>query len=60
MGAGRPALVAAATSPPGGVELDAIAGAVLRAGVRHRLNCATIAALRDQIQARAGAAAPGG
>jgi 2-dehydropantoate 2-reductase len=41
-------------------ELDGIAGAVLRAGARHGLNCATIAALRDQIQARAGAPAAGG
>ena len=35
-------------------ELDAIAGAVLRAGRRHRLECPTIARLSEVIAARAG------
>ncbi len=30
-------------------ELDAIAGSVLRAGARHRLDCPTIARLSDQV-----------
>lgn len=38
-------------------ELDAIAGAVLRAGSRHGLSCPTIARLATQIAARAGRAA---
>jgi 2-dehydropantoate 2-reductase len=39
-------------------ELDAIAGAVLRAGKRHGLECPTIARLSAQIAERAGIAAP--
>jgi 2-dehydropantoate 2-reductase len=39
-------------------ELDAIAGAVLRAAARHGLQCPTIAALAGQIAARAGLPAP--
>jgi 2-dehydropantoate 2-reductase len=39
-------------------ELDAIAGAVLRAGVRHGIDCPTIAALAARIAARAGVPAP--
>ncbi|MGN6188672.1 MAG: ketopantoate reductase family protein [Conexibacter sp.] len=39
-------------------ELDAIAGAVLRAGARHGIACPTIAALAERIAARAGVAAP--
>ncbi len=39
-------------------ELDAIAGAVLRAGARHGLQCPTIASLATQIAARAGVPAP--
>lgn len=39
-------------------ELDAIAGAVLRAGARHRIPCPTIAALAARIAARAGVPAP--
>jgi 2-dehydropantoate 2-reductase len=35
-------------------ELDAIAGAVLRAGERHGLTCPTVARLSAQIAARAG------
>jgi 2-dehydropantoate 2-reductase len=35
-------------------ELDAIAGAVLRAGARHRLACPTVARLHAQIARRAG------
>ena len=35
-------------------ELDAIAGAVVRAGARHRLNCPTIVSLIGRIQARVG------
>ncbi|MGI8428781.1 MAG: ketopantoate reductase family protein, partial [Solirubrobacteraceae bacterium] len=41
-------------------ELDAIAGAVLRAASRHGLSCPTIARLAAQIAARAGLAAPEG
>ncbi len=37
-------------------ELDAIPGAVLRAGARHGLDCPTIACLADQIAERAGIA----
>ena len=33
-------------------ELDAIAGAVIRAGARHGLQCRTVAALRAQIETR--------
>ena len=33
-------------------ELDAIAGAVLRAGARHGLQCPTIAALADAVRSR--------
>jgi 2-dehydropantoate 2-reductase len=39
-------------------ELDAIAGAVLRAGTRHGIACPTIAALAARIAERAGVAAP--
>jgi 2-dehydropantoate 2-reductase len=39
-------------------ELDAIAGAVLRAGRRHGLECATIARLSSQIAERARTARP--
>jgi 2-dehydropantoate 2-reductase len=39
-------------------ELDAIAGAVLRAGARHGIACPTIASLAERIAARAGLAAP--
>jgi 2-dehydropantoate 2-reductase len=38
-------------------ELDAIAGAVIRAGTRHRLRCPTVARLRDQVAARVAGAA---
>jgi 2-dehydropantoate 2-reductase len=39
-------------------ELDAIAGAVLRAGARHGIPCPTVAALAARIAERAGIAAP--
>lgn len=39
-------------------ELDAIAGAVLRAGARHGAPCPTIAALAERIAARAGVPVP--
>jgi len=39
-------------------ELDAIPGAVLRAGRRHGIECPTIARLTAQIVSRAGVAAP--
>jgi 2-dehydropantoate 2-reductase len=39
-------------------ELDAIAGSVLRAAARHRLQCPTIERLTEMIAARAGVAAP--
>jgi 2-dehydropantoate 2-reductase len=39
-------------------ELNAIAGAVLRAGARHRIACPTIASLAARIAARAGIEAP--
>lgn len=39
-------------------ELDAIAGAVLRAGARHGIACPTIAALAARIAERAGIDAP--
>ena len=39
-------------------ELDAIAGAVLRAGARHGIECPTIARLSEQIARRAGVAPP--
>ncbi len=39
-------------------ELDAIAGAVLRAAARHRLSCPTVTRLSSQIAARAGIPAP--
>ncbi len=39
-------------------ELDAIAGAILRAGARHGLACATIAALAARIAERAGVPVP--
>jgi 2-dehydropantoate 2-reductase len=45
----------AAGRPP---ELDAIAGAVLRAGARHGVPCPTITRLAAIIAARAGVAAP--
>ncbi|HEX4807080.1 MAG TPA: 2-dehydropantoate 2-reductase [Conexibacter sp.] len=46
--------VAAGRAP----ELDAIAGAVLRAGARHGLACPTIAALAVRVAERAGVPAP--
>ena len=39
-------------------ELDAIAGAVLRAGRRHGIDCPTIERLTARIAERAGIAAP--
>jgi 2-dehydropantoate 2-reductase len=42
----------AAGRPP---ELDAIAGAVLRAGARHRLRCPTVQWLAQRVAARSGA-----
>lgn len=39
-------------------ELDAIAGAVLRAGARHGVPCPTVASLAEQIAVRAGVPAP--
>jgi 2-dehydropantoate 2-reductase len=39
-------------------ELDAIAGAVLRAGARHGVRCPTIAWLASRVAERAGIAAP--
>lgn len=39
-------------------ELDAIAGAVLRAGARHGIDCPTIATLAARIAARAGVPVP--
>lgn len=39
-------------------ELDAIAGAVLRAGARHGIACPAIASLAERIAARAGIVAP--
>ncbi|HEX5146869.1 MAG TPA: 2-dehydropantoate 2-reductase [Conexibacter sp.] len=39
-------------------ELDAIAGAVLRAGARHGVPCPTIAALAERIAQRGGVPAP--
>ena len=39
-------------------ELDAIAGAILRAGERHGIPCPTIAALAARIAARAGVPVP--
>jgi 2-dehydropantoate 2-reductase len=39
-------------------ELDAIAGAVLRAGARHGLACPTVAALAQAIAVRAGVPVP--
>jgi 2-dehydropantoate 2-reductase len=39
-------------------ELDAIAGAVLRAAARHRLSCPTVERLSAQVAARAGIPAP--
>jgi 2-dehydropantoate 2-reductase len=39
-------------------ELDAIAGAVLRAGARHGLECATVARLAARVAERAGIEAP--
>jgi 2-dehydropantoate 2-reductase len=39
-------------------ELDAIAGAVLRAGARHGMRCPTIAWLAGRVAERAGIAAP--
>jgi 2-dehydropantoate 2-reductase len=41
-------------------ELDAIAGAVLRAGERHGIPCPTVAALAAQIAERAGVPVPAG
>jgi 2-dehydropantoate 2-reductase len=48
--------VAAGRAP----ELDAIAGAVLRAGARHGIACPTIAALAAQVAERAGVPLPAG
>jgi 2-dehydropantoate 2-reductase len=48
--------VAAGRAP----ELDAIAGAVLRAGARHGLACPSIAALAARVAERAGVAEPAG
>jgi 2-dehydropantoate 2-reductase len=39
-------------------ELDAIAGAVLRAGARHGIDCPTVARLSEMIARRAGVAPP--
>ena len=39
-------------------ELDALAGAVLRAAARHGLRCPTVAWLAEQVALRAGVAAP--
>ncbi len=39
-------------------ELDAIAGAVLRAGARHGLRCPTIGWLAGRVAQRAGIPAP--
>jgi 2-dehydropantoate 2-reductase len=39
-------------------ELDAIAGSVLRAAVRHGLEAPTIERLAERVAARAGIAAP--
>jgi 2-dehydropantoate 2-reductase len=39
-------------------ELDAIAGAVLRAGARHGIACPAIASLAARIAARAGVPVP--
>jgi 2-dehydropantoate 2-reductase len=39
-------------------ELDAIAGAVLRAGARHGIPCPTVAALAERVAERAGVPAP--
>jgi 2-dehydropantoate 2-reductase len=41
-------------------ELDAIAGAVLRAAVPHNIDCPTIASLAAQVAKRAGIPAPAG
>lgn len=41
-------------------ELDAIAGAVLRAGARHGISCPTVAALAARIAERAGVPVPAG
>ena len=40
-------------------ELDAIAGAVLRAGARNGLRCPTVQWLAERVAARAGIPAPG-
>ena len=40
-------------------ELDAIAGAVLRAAARHDIECATVTALAARAAQRAGVAPPG-
>jgi 2-dehydropantoate 2-reductase len=40
-------------------ELDAIAGAVLRAAARHGLSCPTVTWLAGRVAARAGISAPG-
>ncbi len=45
----------AAGRPP---ELDAIAGAVLRAGARHQLPAPTVRALAARVAERAGVAVP--
>ncbi|MGI8715769.1 MAG: ketopantoate reductase family protein [Solirubrobacteraceae bacterium] len=39
-------------------ELDAIAGAVLRAGARHAIRCPTVGWLTERVAARAGIPAP--
>ncbi|MGH2856170.1 MAG: ketopantoate reductase family protein [Solirubrobacteraceae bacterium] len=41
-------------------ELDAIAGAVLRAGARHGIECPTVESLAERVAARAGLAYSGG
>ncbi len=41
-------------------ELDALAGAVLRAAARHRLRCPTVTWLTDRVAQRAGVASPAG
>jgi 2-dehydropantoate 2-reductase len=41
-------------------ELDAIAGAVLRAGTRHGIACPTVVALAARVAERAGVPAPAG
>jgi 2-dehydropantoate 2-reductase len=40
-------------------ELDAIAGAVIRAAARHNLRCPTVRWLTGRVAGRAGIPAPG-